>query len=59
MWRYFFIIVILPLLLHVINRLAESEGEGYTIATEKDRLESELDVYVINKDQVYLLIFAY
>ena len=33
-------------------RIAESEGDGNTIATEKDRLDVELDVYVANKDQV-------
>ena len=32
--------------------MAESEGDGNTIATEKDRLDVELEVYVTNKDQV-------
>ena len=35
-----------------LSRIAESEGDGNTIATEKDRLDVELDVYVANKDQV-------
>ena len=35
-----------------VRRIAESEGDGNAIATEKDRLDVELDVYVANKDQV-------
>merc|ERR1719510_2016805 len=36
----------LQLLTHDKSRIAESEGDGNTIATEKDRLDVELDVYV-------------
>ena len=33
-------------------RTADAEADGLTMATEKDRLNVELEAYISNKDQV-------
>ena len=38
--------------LNPLNRAADGEGDGNTIATEKDRLDIELETYMSNKDQI-------
>ena len=49
---FYFLLFVLLYKFFSLSRIAESEGDGNTIATEKDRLDVELDVYVANKDQV-------